>query len=62
MAAWDLGSARRLASMHGHRSAVWSLAFSHGAGSLLASGELMHFPLQASADGICTSPTFQARC
>ena len=42
MAAWDLGSARRLASMHSHRSAVWSLAFSHGAGSVLASGGLMH--------------------
>ena len=57
MAAWDLGSARRLASMHSHRSAVWSLAFSHGAGSVLASGGLV--PMKTSAgisDGIICRP------
>ena len=35
---WDLAEARRLAAIAEHRGPVWSLAFSHGAGSVLASG------------------------
>ena len=36
---WDLGSARKVASLQGHVGPVWSLAYSHGAGAILASGE-----------------------
>ena len=37
---WDLAEARRTAAVaeHSHRGPVWSLAFSHGAGAMLASG------------------------
>ena len=35
---WDLRDARRTALTPEHTGPVWSLAYSHGAGSLLASG------------------------
>ena len=35
---WDLGSARKVASLTGHRGPVWSLSYSSGTGALLASG------------------------
>ena len=37
---WDLSSAKRLASAHKHKAAVWSLAYCQGGGQLLASGTL----------------------
>ena len=40
--AWDLGQARRLADFAAHSGPVWSLAVSHGAGALLASGALLY--------------------
>lgn len=36
---WDIAEAKRVALLDKHRKAVWSLAFSHGSGSILASGE-----------------------
>ena len=35
---WDLGSARKVALLTGHRGPVWSLSYSSGSGALLASG------------------------
>ncbi len=35
---WDLGSARRVATLQGHVGPVWSLAYSCGSGAVLASG------------------------
>jgi transcription initiation factor TFIID subunit 5 len=35
---WDLGSARRVATLSGHVGPVWGLAYSHGSGAVLASG------------------------
>ena len=35
---WDLGSARKISTLQGHRGPVWSLSFSAGPGALLASG------------------------
>lgn len=35
---WDLAMAKRLDAASGHTAAVWSLAFSHSEGGLLASG------------------------
>ena len=35
---WDLKDARRTALTPEHTGPVWSLAYSHGAGGLLASG------------------------
>lgn len=40
--AWDLTSAKRVASTSQHRGPVWSLAYSRGEGSLLASGGADH--------------------
>ena len=38
MIAWDLAEAKRLQTGQKHKGAVWSLSYSSGAGSLLASG------------------------
>lgn len=35
---WDLAEAKKLQSAQKHKNAVWSLAYSSGNGSLLASG------------------------
>lgn len=35
---WDLAAAKRQARLTGHSRAVWSLAYSQGDGSILASG------------------------
>ncbi len=40
--AWDLASSRRLATASQHRGPIWSLAYSQGEGSLLASGGADH--------------------
>lgn len=40
--AWDLASSRRLATTSQHRGPIWSLAYSQGEGSLLASGGADH--------------------
>jgi transcription initiation factor TFIID subunit 5 len=38
IAVWDLGSAQAQAQLAGHTSAVHTLAWSHGSGTVLASG------------------------
>ena len=35
---WDLGSARKVTTLYGHRGPVWALSYSCGTGALLASG------------------------
>ena len=46
---WDLAEARRtVAVAERHRGPVWSLAFSHGAGGMLASGETKSLHLHYS--------------
>jgi len=51
---WDLAEARRTAAVaERHRGPVWSLAFSHGAGGMLASG--------AQAKG-CARPVVRSAC
>lgn len=35
---WDLGEAKRLQTAQKHKGAIWSLSYSSGSGSLLASG------------------------
>ena len=41
---WDLGEAKRLQTGMKHKGAVWSLSYSSGAGSLLASGRVKLLP------------------
>ena len=38
MMLWDLAAAKRSATMAEHSGSVWALAYSEGAGSILASG------------------------
>ena len=39
---WDLAQAKQLRNGEKHKAAVWSLSFSNGGGSLLASGSVLH--------------------
>eukprot|EP00775_Hariotina_reticulata_P003881 gene3881-4136_t len=39
VAVYDLASARRLALLEGHKGPVWSVSYSRGGGSLLATGQ-----------------------
>ena len=50
---WDLAEARRLAAVAEHRGPVWSLAFSHGAGSVLASGDVRRVDVRAAWASVC---------
>lgn len=44
---WDLAAAKRSAAVTQHSAAVWSLAYSQGDGSVLASGGLSCLQLRA---------------
>ena len=62
---WDLAQAKKLDAAAGHSAAVWSLAFSHSNGAVLASGAAhmhscdLHLMLPACSDhdmsGLCTA-------